>query len=222
MLKCPSYSTSLHNLQVEGRTLQRIFPISNSGIAATFRTKPPPPCGLSCILFRPLDTDGGAGLHDDDAGVYWRYRSLLRRAAGNDSFSSQQHYRSPTTMCMQKAPHHPKAKHGQCAVVRRQFARCTWPYATDPQSTPNTEYLPTNAWAFLHRRAQRDAPLQQGRALSAKLMPRPKGCGRLTLKTFWRNTSRRFSLLEFVHITVSSWFLDKYDYFWIIIVKTIS
>ncbi|EFA00282.1 hypothetical protein TcasGA2_TC003115 [Tribolium castaneum] len=53
---------------------------------------------------RPLDTDGGAGRHDDDAGVYWRYRSLLRRAAGNDSFSSQQHYHSPTMYAKSPTP----------------------------------------------------------------------------------------------------------------------
>jgi hypothetical protein len=31
MFKCPSYSASLHNSKVEGRTLERILSISNSG-----------------------------------------------------------------------------------------------------------------------------------------------------------------------------------------------
>ena len=51
------------------------------------------------------------GCHGYDAGVYWRYHSLLRQTAAGDRFSSQQHYHSTdraSKLCKNLIPH---AKH---------------------------------------------------------------------------------------------------------------
>lgn len=123
--------------------------------------------------FPPVDTDVGAGRYGDDAGVYWRYHSLLRRAAGNDSFSSQRHYHSPTMYAKSPAPGQNTDNTTLLAAIWRMHVPATarrWPGIVNI-SVANIRCLP-QSWRrrlnrrTLHRRFQNSMAPPSGGAPS--------------------------------------------------------